>query len=278
MNKEELLSILNNNQLSPNKSLGQNFLVDDAVVDRIIEAVSPEKDESILEIGPGIGAVTEALSGKAGSVDAVEIDSGLASLLKERFRENGKINIIHSDFLKISHSDKYARIVSNLPYYCSSEILFTIAENYSASKIFVMLQGEMAERIASRPGTASYGALTITLGLYYQSKVLFKTGRFSFYPVPDVSSSFLLLERKEIIPISGVTFLTFQKIVKSAFWGRRKTIAKALADSPHVAYEKKVVMEVLESCGINPLTRGEELDRDAFIKLAEKFQGYNGIS
>ncbi len=277
MNKEELLALLNSHELSPNKSLGQNFLVDDSVVDRIIEAVNPESNEAVLEIGPGIGAVTEALSRKADFVDAVEIDSGLASFLKETYTGNKKINIIHSDFLKINHEDKYAKIVSNLPYYCSSEILFTIAENYSASKIFVMLQGEMAERIASRPGSPSYGALTITLGLYYKPKLLFKTGRFSFYPVPDVSSSFLLLERKENIAISGETFLAFQKIVKSAFWGRRKTIAKALTDSPHVSYEKKTVLEVLESCGINPQTRGEELDRESFIKLAEKFQVLSGV-
>jgi 16S rRNA (adenine1518-N6/adenine1519-N6)-dimethyltransferase len=278
MNSKEIINILSSEGIRPNKRLGQNFLCNSGMIDRIADAAGIGKDDIVLEIGPGLGILTEKLAGIAGRVIAVEIDSGLAELIKKRLAGIDNVAIIHGDILKISLDEKFTKMISNLPYYCSSEILFRMAIDYSVPELCVMLQKEMAERIVSRPGSKIYGALTASIGLYYSTEILFNIDRRSFYPRPDVVSTFIKMNRTGDIGLSSNEIDLYHKIVKSAFWGRRKTITRSLADSPHISIEKELIASVLGSLGIDPAVRGESLGVDEFKEMAKLICRASGLS
>jgi 16S rRNA (adenine1518-N6/adenine1519-N6)-dimethyltransferase len=275
MKKGEIIDICNSMGIYPNKKFGQNFLCNRAILNRIIEGAGINGSDRILEIGPGLGVLTEALAERAHSVRAVEIDSGLVRYLRERFRNIDNIEIIHADFLKHRDEGEFTKSVSSLPYYCSSEILFKIATEYHMD-VFAMLQREMAERIISRPGSRSYGALTVTLSLYYETMVLFNVNRNSFYPQPDVTSSFIRLTRRDDSSITPVERELFHRIVKAAFWGRRKKLLNALADSPHLDVSRGLIREVLRDLNIDEGVRGEELDLEQFKELSRMINAHRG--
>lgn len=268
MNKSDILKITGEYGLAPNKKFGQNFLINDAVIRKIVDSCSPG-GKRILEIGPGLGSISIPLEQKALSYTAVEIDSGFVRYLGDVFGPESKAEIIHDDFLKSDIEDRFDVIVSNLPYYCASEILFRIAGNFTAEKIFVMMQKEMAERIIAKAGSETYGALTVTLSYYFSSKILFHIAGESFYPRPDVKSSFLELSRKPGYFTLPEDEEMFHLVVKSVFWGRRKTLLKSLTDSPHLEMKRDAVENILKHCGIRPDVRGEKLSLDEFIKLTE---------
>jgi 16S rRNA (adenine1518-N6/adenine1519-N6)-dimethyltransferase len=257
--------------LSPNRRLGQNFLVSDNVRDKIIDTIGVATDDRVLEIGPGLGALTERLVPMAESVTAVEIDSGLSRCLADRFGGEGTFRLIHSDFLKLDLADTFTKIISNLPYYCSSEILFHVAR-FSAPHAYVLLQKEMADRIVAGPGSKTYGALSVTLSFYYEPRVLFKVSKESFYPRPEVTSSFVRLVRKSRLPLDGGEMELFHLMVKSAFWGRRKTMLKALSESPHLEVGREIAARILEHADINPGVRGEDLGLESFVALARAYR------
>ncbi len=269
MNTKKIIEILKAHNIHPNKKLGQNFICNKSIIDRIINESAINEDDTVLEIGPGLGILTESLAEKAGRVTAVEIDSGLANLLKQRFQDKKNLEILHADFLKLDLSDRYTKTVSNLPYYCSSEILFRIAIKLNIPEVYMMLQKEMADRIASKPGTKSYGALTVTLGLYYEPSILFKIDKRSFHPQPDVDSCFLKLTYKNNLQLNSEEVGLFHALVKSAFWGRRKTIIRALADSPHLQFDKSLLQKILKETNIDETTRGENLSIEDYKLLAQ---------
>jgi 16S rRNA (adenine1518-N6/adenine1519-N6)-dimethyltransferase len=271
MNKSEVKKIIDRCGLRPNKRLGQNFLIADDVRDRIIDSLSLNAGDRVLEIGPGLGALTERLVESAGMVTAIEIDSGFSRYLAERFAGNGNFRLIHGDFIKSPPEDSYTKIVSNLPYYCSSEILFGITR-YDAPHAYVMLQKELADRIAALPGERSYGALSVTVGFYYEPKVLFRVSRESFYPIPEVTSTFLMLARRASFPLEGDDVALFHELVKSAFWGRRKTILTALSGSPHTDIARDRASRMLAHAGIDGKRRGEELSRDEYVSLVRAYR------
>jgi 16S rRNA (adenine1518-N6/adenine1519-N6)-dimethyltransferase len=271
MNTQAIIETIHKNNLHPNKKLGQNFLCNDGILKRIIEVSEVNKNDNIFEIGPGLGSLTAMLAEKAGSVTAVEIDAGLYTFLKEKFSETNNLTLIHADFLKADINTAFTKAIANLPYYCASEILFQLAIKYKIKQIFVMLQKEMSERIISRPGSdaKSYGAMTVALGLYYDSSILFNIDKKSFHPQPDVSSSFIYLKRKDDIGLSEAEINIFHKIVKSAFWGRRKTLKKCLLDSPHSDYNKDVIMRVFSELKLNENIRGENLSIEEFKDITK---------
>jgi len=268
MNKSDILKITEEYGLAPNKKFGQNFLINDGVIHKIVDSCTPE-GKSILEIGPGLGSISVPLAGRALSYTAVEIDSGFVRYLLDTFNPGLKADIIHDDFLKSDIEDRFDVIVSNLPYYCASEILFRIAKNFSAGTVLVMMQKEMAERVIAKPGSETYGALTVTLSYYFSSKILFNIAGECFFPRPDVKSSFLQLLRKQRYFTLPEHEEMFHLIVKSVFWGRRKTLLRSLTDSPHLEMKRDVVENILQICGIRPDVRGEKLSLDEFIKLTE---------
>lgn len=270
MNKALILEIAEKYNLAPNKKLGQNFLINDQIINRIVDVCFPY-GEDILEIGPGLGSISEELARRGGTYTAVEIDSGFYRYLTDLFKDRENVRIIHADFLKSQPEDRFSVIVSNLPYYCASEILFTIAEKFRAENVYVMMQKEMGERLVSKPGTAAYGAMTVTLSYYYNIEHLFYVPPDSFYPRPEVKSSFLALRKKKRI-LKPEDEELFHLLVKSVFWGRRKTLLKAAADSPHLNYSRSFLDHVLNQCAIKGDLRGESLGLEDFIKITEKIR------
>lgn len=266
MNVADIKHIIVERGLRPNKKLGQNFLVSVEARDRIIGAMRIASADRVLEVGPGLGALTELLVERAGRVTAVEIDAGFSRYLEERFRGADAFTLIHGDFLKNPPDGPFTKIVSNLPYYCSSEMLFSFTR-YDAPEVYVMLQKEMAERIVSGPGQRSYGALSVTLGLYYEARTLMKVPREAFYPRPEVASLFLALSRRESLPLEAGEIGLFHALVKSAFWGRRKTLLTALSASPHLGLGRERAGRLLEEARMDGSRRGEELGRDEFVAL-----------
>jgi 16S rRNA (adenine1518-N6/adenine1519-N6)-dimethyltransferase len=269
MNKDEILKIIKTYGLAPNKKLGQNFLIDENIIQKIIDVSQPDK-KRVLEIGPGLGSITYPLANKALLYNAVEIDSGFVRYLQDIFNSFESVNIIHGDFLKYNLEDKFDIIISNLPYNSASEILFRIAKDFNAQSIFVMLQKEMAERIMSQPGSKIYGSLSVTLSYYFNSKALFHISGESFYPKPDVKSSFMQLTRKKRYFENRRSEDIFHLVVKSAFWGRRKTILKSLSESPHLELNRDRVKKILDSSNIKHDIRSEMLSPEEFIKLTEE--------
>ncbi|HOO71100.1 MAG TPA: 16S rRNA (adenine(1518)-N(6)/adenine(1519)-N(6))-dimethyltransferase RsmA [Spirochaetota bacterium] len=277
MNITEVKRISSLYGLHPNKKLGQNFLIDEGIRRKITQAVNPCADDRILEIGPGLGSLTELLAVDAGRVTAVEIDAGLYRYLVSRFGDSGKVNLIHGDFLKTPLTDEFNKVVSNLPYYCASEILFRILSDLAgAGDVFVMLQQEMAERIIAAPGTKSYGALTISLNYYCFTKKLFRVPSGCFHPRPDVSSLFIKLERKKELPLSRERLDLFHEVVRSAFWGRRKTLLTSLSQSPHLTYARDVISGVLSFLGMSTSVRGEDLAPEDYVAITEALYAQAG--
>ncbi|HNW28874.1 MAG TPA: 16S rRNA (adenine(1518)-N(6)/adenine(1519)-N(6))-dimethyltransferase RsmA [Spirochaetota bacterium] len=270
MNVHDIKEIIGNLGLHPNKRLGQNFLVSPEARERIVGAMECGPADRVLEIGPGLGSITELLLDRAGHVTAVEIDAGFCRYLSERFGARDNFTLIHGDFLKNPPPDTFTAIVSNLPYYCSSEMLFEFTR-YAAPEVYVMLQKEMAERITASPGSKSYGAITVTLGFYYEARRVFTVPRESFYPRPDVMSLFLKLSRRVSLPLAGDGIGLFHRLVKSAFWGRRKTILAALSGSPHMDLGREGTARILAAAGIDPGRRGEELGLDEYVALTRAF-------
>lgn len=268
MKVSEIKDILSANSLSPNKKFGQNFLVSGDAAAKIAGLAADCARGSILEIGPGLGAVTERLVELGHPVTAVEIDSGIFSYLEKRFCGNKRLTLAHADFLKFIPDTKYDIAVSNLPYYCASEILFRLAENFSPRFILAMMQSEMASRLASKPGTKEYGAFTVSLGLYYKSEIIFEAGGGDFYPAPEVRSSFVRLSRIDDRGLDLKQRRVFHSLVRSVFWGRRKTMLKALTDSPHSIFGRAEAEHLLERAKISPSVRGEQLTIENFMELA----------
>lgn len=272
MNRKDIVDIEQKYGLKASKLLGQNFLINGDVIQRIIDSLCLTPDSRVLEIGPGLGALTGEIALRSGSLTAVEIDSGFASFLRERFAGNGNVTLIHGDFLKTDLPDSFDIIVSNLPYYCASEIIFRIAGRYSCRHCYFMVQKELAERMVSKPGHKNYGALTLNMKLYFDARILFNIGSSSFYPRPDVNSSFIKLERVEEFLSKGEKEM-FHILVKSLFWGRRKKLSRALTDSPHADFSRERVDEILFLSGIDGNLRGEMLGFDdlcAMVRAATK--------
>ncbi len=265
LNKKETRELLAELGFKPNKKLGQNFLCSGEILRRIGDTAALAPGDRVLEIGPGLGALTGELVERGARVTAVEIDAGFFRYLKEKFGDT--VELHHADFLKVTMAGEFTKAVANLPYYCSSEILFRLAEEYRMAEVFVMLQKEMAARIWAAPGSDTYGALTVSLALHFESARLFDIDRSAFLPEPDVKSSFLKLTRKKDLP-GAETVRLFHALVKSAFWGRRKPLSSALSRSPHLELSKDAVLRACAEVGIDPVVRGEELGLEDYLRLA----------
>jgi len=268
MTRQGIITILETEGLRPNKMFGQNFLCDNNITDKIINAANPAAVDSILEVGPGLGELTSKLSERCNHITAVEIDSGLFRFLSHKFAEDNRVTLIHDDFLKAHLSGSFNKVIANLPYYCASEILFKCTHEYSPSTICVMLQKEMAERICAKHGTESYGAMTVALEYYYDSQIAFHVSNASFYPRPDVTSSVLLLNRRSKFDLDANEQRIFSLLVKGSFWGRRKTFVKACSSSPHIAVNRTILLDALARFNMNATIRGEDLTVHQFVDLA----------
>lgn len=259
----------------PKKKFGQHFLTDKNLIRKIVSAALVHEGDRALEIGPGRGALTEGLLDAGAFVTAIEVDKDLAEVLKERFKGTGRLEIITADALKTSFvelsRERKARfkLVSNLPYNISGPILAKFLNEREAFTLMVlMFQKEVAERIASGPGSKEYGVLSVLSQAYTDVKIEFNVSRNLFTPRPKVDSSvvsFRVLDKPKVA-IEDENF--FRSVVRSAFGTRRKTLLNALKT---LGFEKEMIQKALLSSGIDPVRRGETLTLDEFARLTSAF-------
>ena len=246
----------------PRKRFGQNFLVEPHYVDRIVDAIDPKPGERIVEIGPGLGALTDRLIARAGHVTAIEIDRDLAAGLRERLPPE-RLTLIEGDALAFDFASlgTALRVVGNLPYNISSPLLFRLA-SFTAliDDLHVMLQKEVVDRMTAAPGTADYGRLTVMLHARFAVTRLFVVPPGAFRPTPKVDSAVAkLVPLRERAPRID-DFARFERVVAAAFSQRRKTLRNALS--------RIVDADAIEAAGVDPGLRGETLAVDDFVRLA----------
>jgi 16S rRNA (adenine1518-N6/adenine1519-N6)-dimethyltransferase len=260
----------------PQKRLGQHFLADRAVVRKMIDLMALDGSEIVLEIGPGLGALTFPLAERVGRVVAVEKDQRLFHLLSERLKMEGiqNVTLLHHDILKVDllaltgGGSGKIRVVGNLPYNISSPMLeMVILERERVERAVFMLQLEVAQRLAAKPGNKAYGALTVWVQYHALVRLLFPVSRKAFYPVPKVDSMVVELDFQRPHPKRTPDVTHFRKVIKAAFSHRRKTILNAMAGTGGI-WDKKVLGRAMDQCAVDPGRRAETLDLDEFLCLA----------
>lgn len=270
--------IRNRYGLKLSKSLGQNFLIDGNIVNAIIEAAGIDEDDLVIEIGPGIGVLTEAAAKKAHRVIGIEIDQKLIAILDETLKDYDNIKIINQDFMKTDLlslmdenrlSAESVKIIGNLPYYITTPIIMKILEGQALSEIesiTIMLQKEVADRIKASSGSKIYGALSIAVQYYCEVENIIKVPKDVFIPKPKVDSSVIKLSPRSEAPVNVVDKGVFFNLVKAAFGQRRKTLQNALSGIYDLSKED-VTKALLKAC-IDPKRRAETLDIKEFAALA----------
>ncbi|MCY4378853.1 MAG: 16S rRNA (adenine(1518)-N(6)/adenine(1519)-N(6))-dimethyltransferase RsmA [Candidatus Dadabacteria bacterium] len=261
------------------KRLGQNFLNDPNILRKICATAKLQKEDHVIEIGPGKGSLTEHLAHGAGRVTAIEKDKRLRTFLDEKFGESANVRFVYEDILKTGFSrfsdGEKTKLVSNLPYNISTQILLKLLDERELfSRIVVMLQKEVAQRISSAKGRKSYGSLSVLLQSCFSVKLAFKVSRHAFYPVPEVDSAVVVLDplKDPVFPVSNEK--TFRTVTRHAFSSRRKTIRNSLGNF----FERKMVERALSDSGIDQGRRAESLSVEEFAKLADSFREIKGDS
>ncbi|MDQ7794412.1 MAG: 16S rRNA (adenine(1518)-N(6)/adenine(1519)-N(6))-dimethyltransferase RsmA [bacterium] len=272
--------LLSRHGLAPLTRLGQHFLVDPGVLRKIVNALDPGPDDTILEIGPGLGTVTRALASRAGQIVAVEVDRGLLKAMAETLDGLANVRVVEGDALKLDlaalvEDSGAVKVVSNLPYYITTPLIFRLLEARPFPRLVIMVQEEVARRLAAGPGEAAYGALTVAVAARYQVRVVTGVGRHAFYPVPGVDSSLLLmLPRPPRDPDPARWAL--EAVVRAAFGQRRKMLVGALAGG-ELGLDRPGARRVLEAAGISGTRRGETLSLEEFEDLARALETSPGV-
>ncbi len=257
------------------KSLGQNFLIDGNIVRKIVDEGDITSEDYIIEIGPGMGTLTEELALRAKKVVAIEIDDTLLPILDETLGKYDNVEVIHGDVLKIDIEKLIeenlnggpVKVVANLPYYVTTPIIAKLIEdNLNLESIIVMVQKEVAERMEAGPGGKEYGSLSVFVNFYSKPEIVVKVPKTVFMPQPKIDSAVIKLEIKKELP--DVDKDKFFKIVKAAFSKRRKTILNSLS-TYGFNIEKETIKEALEKLNINVDTRAENLSVEDFIKISK---------
>jgi 16S rRNA (adenine1518-N6/adenine1519-N6)-dimethyltransferase len=261
------------------KSLGQNFLIDTNILRKIVDAAGISGDTGAIEIGPGIGALTEQLARRAKKVVAFEIDSRLLPILADTLSAYDNVRIIHQDVLKADlHAviaEEFAEVsdrmvVANLPYYVTTPIIRKLlTERLPIRGMVVMMQKEVADRLAAKPGTKDYGSLTIAVQYYTEAEVVMTVPRTVFMPQPNVDSAVIRLTKRSHPPVAVEDEEVFFQVVRASFAQRRKTLLNNLLNNLPDGKEKKEQIErALDAVGIDPRRRGETLDMAEFASLS----------
>ena len=271
--------ILRRYGLSAKKKFGQNFLTDLTVLSDITDAAKVTKDDLAVEIGPGIGALTEFLCEKAGQVLAIEIDDRLIPVLSDTVGHFDNLTIKNADVLKTDIAGwarenapgKRIRVVANLPYYITTPILMALLEqDIPIASITVMVQKEVADRMISGPGTKDYGALSLAVQYYADPRIVTIVPREAFNPMPGVESAVITLEKYEKPPVDVPDEKLLFDIIRASFSQRRKTLANGLGNASDIALSKDEIREIITDCGWDENIRGEKLSLAEFAKLTQK--------
>ncbi|ANU24731.1 16S rRNA (adenine(1518)-N(6)/adenine(1519)-N(6))-dimethyltransferase RsmA [Planococcus donghaensis] len=277
--------IMTKYNLKVKKSLGQNFLIDPNILRKIVGQANLTKKSAAIEIGPGIGALTEHLAREAGKVLAFEIDQRLLPVLADTLSPYDNISIVHSDILK---ADVQAAIdselagyddivvVANLPYYVTTPIILKLLlEKLPIRGMVVMLQKEVAERITAKPGTKAYGSLSIAIQYYTQAEMALTVPKSVFLPQPNVDSAVIRMTKREVPEVEVIDEDFFFSVTRGSFVQRRKTILNNLQVAMPSGKEKKeLILKALEEAEIDPTRRGETLTIKEFGLLSDKLYAY----
>ncbi|MBR5614103.1 MAG: 16S rRNA (adenine(1518)-N(6)/adenine(1519)-N(6))-dimethyltransferase RsmA [Clostridia bacterium] len=283
-NPSELKTVIERHGFSFTKSLGQNFLIDENILNKIIEGSGVGKSWGALEIGPGAGTLTRELAKNCGRVVAVEIDKKLMPLLSDTLGEFDNVEVINEDVMKLDLKQLVAEkfgnmpvaVVANLPYYITTPIIMGFLENeIPVSSLTVMIQKEVAERMVASPGGKDYGALSAAVQFYTRPKLVCRAEPHCFMPQPKVASVVIRLEVLDK-PGAHVKNREFMfSVIKSAFGQRRKTLVNALSKSPYINIGKDLIIEVLDVLGIDQNIRGEKLGLEEFAKISDLLEEKN---
>lgn len=276
--KQKTDNILNMYGLKAKKRFGQNFLVDENIIERIVDESNISKDDVVIEIGPGLGNLTEILLEKSGLVVAFEIDEDMIRVLNGRFKNASNFILINKDILQVNIKEvlednnvkvENIKLVANLPYYITTPIMFKIFEeaNYIES-MTVMVQKEVADRIVAKPRSKDYGVLTINTKYYGQAEKLFDVPNTSFVPAPNVTSSIVKIDICSRYEVKNTDM--FFKTIKAAFAQRRKKLLNSIENSHLFNIGKENFKEILKQCDISENVRAEEIDIETYIMLSDK--------
>ena len=273
--------ILEKNGFTIKKGYGQNFLIDGNVLDKIIEAADITKEDFVIEVGPGIGGLTQYLCENAKEVLAVEIDKAAIPVLEENLAEYDNLTIVNADILKVDlenlvEGKKNIKVAANLPYYITTPVIMGLLESdIDIKSITVMVQKEVAERMQADPGSDDYGALSLAVGFYSKAKINIIVKPSCFIPRPKVDSAVITMEilKEREVKVSDEKFLF--KIIKCAFGQRRKTLVNSLYNQCGLGISKEELSEVLKELGFNEKVRGEALSLEDFAKLTERLKSFS---
>lgn len=277
-NPTNTIAVLNRYGFSFQKKFGQNFLIDENVVEKIVRDAGVTKDDFVLEIGPGIGTMTQILCENAREVVAVEIDDKLIPILTEdTLSWYDNVTVIHEDILKLDivklanerNGGKPIKVVANLPYYITTPIIMGLFESHvPLDSITIMVQKEVADRMQVGPGTKDYGALSLAVQYYAKPQILLNVPASCFMPRPNVDSAVIQLTRYEKPPVEVADEHLMFRLIRASFNQRRKTMTNSVGNSPELSVSKEQMAAALEKSGLSATVRGEALTLAQFAELA----------
>lgn len=277
-NPQETIQVLQKHDFHFRKKFGQNFLIDPHVLEKIVDAAQVGPDDFVLEIGPGIGTMTQYLCENARQVLAVEIDDNLIPILKETLREYDNVTVIHGDILKqdiaaianeYNHGEPI-KVVANLPYYITTPIIMALFEQHvPLANVTVMVQKEVAARMKSGPGSKDYGALSLAVQYYAEPYIVANVPCNCFMPRPNVDSAVIRLTRYEEPPVQVKDEKMLFKIIRASFNQRRKTLQNGLNNSSELNFTKDQIAAAIAEAGFSPSVRGEALTLEQFARLTD---------
>ena len=275
-NPQNTIEILQKYNFNFQKKFGQNFLIDEHVLDKIIRAAEITKDDYVLEIGPGIGTMTQYLACAAREVTAVEIDRALIPILEDTLKEYDNVSIINEDILKVDiaalakekNGGRPIKVVAKLPYYIKTPIIMGLFESHvPLESITVMVQKEVADRMQVGPGTKDYGALSLAVQYYAEPYIVANVPPNCFMPRPAVGSAVIRLTRHQKPPVEVMDEKLMFRLIRASFNQRRKTLANGLKNSGELNLSKEVITAAIEKLGKGSSVRGEALDLEEFARL-----------
>lgn len=273
-NPKVTIEIIQKYNFAFQKRFGQNFLIDGHVIDKIIKAADITKDDIVLEIGPGIGTMTQYLCEAAGKVYAVEIDRNLLPILEETLADYDNVTVVNEDILKVDIAaltdGKPVKVVANLPYYITTPIIMGLFENHiPATSITVMVQKEVAERMQARPGGKEYGALSLAVQYYAEPYMVANVPPNCFMPRPNVASAVIRLTKYDIPPVTVRDEAFMFQLIRASFNQRRKTLQNGIHNSAELSISKEAVVCALKQMGLSETVRGETLTLAQFAQLSD---------
>ena len=278
-NSQNTIEVLQKYRFNFQKKFGQNFLIDTHVLDKTIDASGVTEDDFVLEIGPGIGTMTQYLCERAREVVAVEIDKNLIPILSDTLKNYSNVTVINEDILKLDicklaeekNQGKPIKVVANLPYYITTPIIMGLFESHvPIDSITIMVQKEVAERMQEKPGSKEYGALSLAVQYYAKPEIVANVPPNCFMPRPNVGSAVIRLTRHEKPPVEVEDEKLMFRIIRASFNQRRKTLANGLNNSPEIHLPKEVIQESIVSLGVPENIRGEALSLEQFAELSNE--------